>query len=73
MHTNIMKLRGKMVELGYSVKTLAAKTGINRATFYRKLKTGGISFTVGEVHKICDALQLTADETACIFLSQNSH
>lgn len=62
----ILKLRGKMVEKGMNVETLASIMGIDRATLYRKLGNGG-NFTVGEALKINDALELTKEEAYDIF------
>ena len=72
MTVNIPMLRGRMVEKGYNVKTLASQIGIDRSTLYRKLQEQGINLTVGEMHKIIAALNLSKDETACIFLFNNS-
>lgn len=72
MTVNIPKLRGCMVEKGYNVTTLSRRIGMNKASFYRKLQAEGFSFTIGEMYRIIDALQLDREETACIFLSENS-
>lgn len=62
----ILKLRGKMVEKGVNVKSLACAMCIDRATLYRKLNNGE-NFTVGEVLKINDVLGLTKEEAYDIF------
>lgn len=63
---NIPKLRGKMVEKGINVETLADHLGINRSTLYRKLE-GGEKFTIGDAHKIKVLLELTDEEARAIF------
>lgn len=68
MQTNMDLLRGKMAERNVSKEELAQKIGIDASTFYRKMRTDGISFTVGQIHKIVDALELTHDEATAIFL-----
>lgn len=65
---NIPKLRGKMVEMGFSVESLAAEMGIDKSTLYRKLDNGE-KFTVGEAQKIKNALDLTNDEANAIFFA----
>lgn len=65
---NIPKLRGKMVEMGFSVESLAAEMGIDKSTLYRKLDNGE-KFTVGEAQKIKNALDLTNDEASAIFFA----
>lgn len=63
---NVLKLRGKMVEKGYSVESLATKLGIDKSTLYRKLDDCG-KFTVGEAQKIKESLDLTIEEATVIF------
>lgn len=66
---NVNKLKGKIVENGLKVGELALKIGIDRSTFYRKLKNQGDSFTVKEVNLICKELKLTKDEAMEIFFT----
>jgi len=65
---NINKLRGKIVENGYTVTSLAPKIGMDRATFYRKMKDQ--SFTVREAVVISKVLDLNSDEIMAIFFTQ---
>lgn len=62
------KLRGKVKELRMTNEEFAARIGINPGTLYRKMKSNGLSFTVGEMHKIVDVLGLTTEEAKAIFL-----
>jgi len=70
MQVNTRLLKAKMVERGISGDDLAKMIGINPSTFYRKMKTGGNSFTVAEMYAIVDALELTDDEAVLIFLQR---
>jgi AraC-like DNA-binding protein len=63
---NIQKLRGKMVERGLNVETLAVKVGVDRSTLYRKFYACE-KITIGEAQKIKDALSLTDDDAMDIF------
>lgn len=65
---NIPKLKGKIVERGLNVETLAYHMEIDRSTLYRKL-TDAEKFTVGEVQKLKDVLGLTTDEASDIFFA----
>lgn len=65
---NMLKLKGKMVENGYSVETLASKIGVDRSTLYRRFNDGE-KFTLEEVGKIKTALNLADDEATVIFLN----
>lgn len=65
---NIPKLRGKMVEKGYTVETLSGALDIDKSTLYRKLSNGE-GFTVGEAQKIKTTLDLTQEEASDIFFA----
>ena len=69
MQVNVNKLRGIIVERNTPQEAVADHMGINRSTFYRKLKTGGNTFTVEEVQKMVEAIPLSNDEAIAIFFS----
>ena len=69
MTCNIALLRGKIAEKGISQQQLSEKLGISPSTFTRKMNAEGLAFTVGQMHKIVDFLQLTPSEAQKIFLS----
>lgn len=64
---DVNKLKGKIVEKGLNVETLARKIGIDRSTLYRKLNKQGDTLTVREVNIICKELGLSKDEAMDIF------
>ena len=66
--TNMEVLRSKMNERNVSIEALSQKIGVDPSTFYRKLKSGGAAFTVGQMHRIAEVLMLTHDEAISIFL-----
>jgi DNA-binding XRE family transcriptional regulator len=68
MKTNMGELRRKIVEAGTTQEGLADSLGIARSTLYRKMKTGGRSFSIAEAQRIADCLGLTSREAANIFL-----
>ncbi len=68
MSTNMDILRGKMVEKRISSEELSRQIGMNPSTFYRKMRAEGESFTVGQMHKIVEILQLSHSDAASIFL-----
>lgn len=62
------KLKGKIVEAGMTQGELAKKIGISQNTLTRKL-SGRRDFTVGEIDRICDVLQINDNgQKALIFL-----
>ena len=67
---NVNKLRGKIVECGMNIESLAEKTGMSRDTLYRRISKGGIDFTINEADRIAKALSLTATELNEIFFAQ---
>ena len=70
MNVNVNKLKGKIVENGMTVTTLAEKIGMDRATLYRKLSNNGETMLVKDANAIVFALNLTAEEALAIFFSQ---
>lgn len=67
---NVNKLRGKIVENGLTIDEVADKMGINRATFYRKLNSGGKNFLIRDVDALVKILHLKSDEATAIFFAQ---
>lgn len=62
------KLKGKIVERGLNVETLAEMIGVERSSMYRKLNNFE-KITIGEATRIKEALGLTDAEANDIFLS----
>lgn len=67
---NVNKLKGKIVEKGMTVASLAKILGMDRATLYRKLDNGGAGLTVRDANNIAEALELTYDESMSIFFAR---
>lgn len=67
---NVNKLRGRIVEAGLSITELADRIGIDKATFYRKISSGGETFLIKEADAISRELNLTGDEVNAIFFAQ---
>lgn len=70
MAVNVQRLREKIAEGSKTQESIADAMGMNRSTFYRKMKSGGDGFTVGEIHKMMKYIPLTKREATDIFLSQ---
>lgn len=68
---NTQLLKGKIVENGTNVANIAEKLGIDKATLYRHINTGG--FSLREVVGIKNLLNLTEEEAIRIFFGCNSH
>ena len=66
---DVNKLKGKIVEKGYTISTLAQIIGIEKSTFYRRISDSGRSFTIGEVDSIAKCLDLTETEATAIFFN----
>ena len=61
-------LKGKIVENGMSIRTLAREMSINEATLHRKLN-GTSDFTRKEIQKIVSVLSLTSNDIEDIFFA----
>lgn len=64
---NIQMLKGKIVEAGTTQEAIADAIGMNRCTFYRKMKRKGNTFTVEEMNNIVKAIPLSKEEAIQIF------
>lgn len=68
MHTNMAKLKGKIAERAMTQEEVAAKLGIDASTFSRKMSSEGLSFTVAQMHKLVEILEISPREAIQIFL-----
>ena len=73
LKTNIPKLKGLIVEKGITQEQLAKMIDMDSSTFSRKISSSGLKFSIGEVHKLAAALNLSQEEAVNIFLYDNSH
>lgn len=62
------KLRAKMVEANFSASEVSKALGMNRATFYRKMKSG--AFSLKEVETMQNMLNLNTAELIEIFFTR---
>lgn len=69
-NVNINRLKGKIVERGMSIATLAEALEIDRSTLYRKLENDGAGLLVRDANKIATVLDLTRDEAVSIFFAR---
>lgn len=60
-------LKAKIVERNTNISAVAKALGLSKSTFYRRLKNEGRDFSVEEVKKISNYLNLTAKEATNIF------
>lgn len=67
---NINKLKGKMVECGFTIRTLSVASGIKESTLNRRFSSNGEDFSIKEADSLAQALHLTASEVNDIFFSQ---
>jgi plasmid maintenance system antidote protein VapI len=65
---DMLKLKGKIVESGMNVETLAERIGVDRSSMYRKLNNFE-KITIGEASKMKVVLGLTDEEAVNIFLA----
>lgn len=67
---NTRLLRDKIEEKRTSISEVAARMGVDKATLYRRIANSE-SFTIGEVGKITEILNLSHDEAVSIFFSRS--
>ena len=66
---NIPKLKGRMVEKGFTQARLGKAIGVSLSTINQRFKQGGDAFTVGEVERIAMALQMSQQDVNEIFFN----
>lgn len=66
---NTAKLKGLIVERGKTQQAVADSIGIDRSTFYRKMKNGG-EFSIEEVNKMVEEIPLNTKEAVLIFFGE---
>lgn len=64
---NMQKLKGLIVERETTQENVAHEIGIDRSTFYRKMKND--SFTIREAKMIARVIPLSKDEAIEIFFN----
>lgn len=65
---NTHLLRDKIDDRRTTVSEVAAKMGVDKATLYRRIANGD-TFTIGEVSRITEILNLSHEEAVSIFFS----
>lgn len=63
---NEAKLRGRIVEMGYTLTSLAEKIGMSRQSLRAKIK-GIVDFKASEIMAICEALEIPYSEVGLYF------
>lgn len=67
---NVLMLKGKIIEKGFTLEKVAENIGIDRSTMSRKLGNAGEDFTIKQADDIVTLLGLTPIEATSIFFSQ---
>lgn len=67
---NVLMLKGKIIEKGFTLEKVAENIGIDRSTMSRKLGNSGEDFTIKQADGIVTLLGLTPTEATSIFFSQ---
>jgi len=74
-YSELLKLKGKITEKNETIKSVAKKAGMSRNTLGNKLD-GKTSFTIAEIYKISDILDISSEEVVKYFFtdwSQNEN
>lgn len=68
---NIQRMKQFMKNNDLKARDMAAATGINEATWFRKVNRDGDTFTVKEMNMIIEAFDIPKNEAAAIFFNEN--
>ena len=64
-----MKLKGKIIEEGYTISSLAEKVGMNRNTLANKLE-GRTAFDITEIYTLVDILNINPEKVNQYFFTR---
>ena len=67
---NIERLKAVMKERNISIKDASDAMGMDEATYYRRMKGKGEKFTLMEVEKLAEMLDLEGEDVQEIFFSK---
>lgn len=66
---DVSSLKNIIIKQNLSIELLSEKIGIDKSTFYRKLKENGKKFTIEEVIKMSQVLKLNSKQVDEIFFN----
>ena len=64
------ELKAEIIRKGETVKSISSKMGMDRGTFYRKMK-GASEFTRADIRKLVDILGLSSNVAIRIFFADD--
>ena len=67
---NVERLRDEMRKKAVSPEAAAAAMGVDVATYYRRMNRQGSKFTVEEVSRLCELLNLSSRAMQDIFFDR---
>lgn len=70
---DVCKVKARMRQMSISVEDVAQALQIDQSTYYRKIASEGDCFSLAQVKRFAELLQLSGWEAAEIFLGQYSH
>lgn len=70
MRVDIDLLKKSIAASGKTKETVAKELGIDYSTFSRKMNSDALAFSIGQMHKMVDVLDLSADQAKSIFFAQ---
>ena len=70
MQVDVELLKKSIIASGKTKETVAKELGIDYSTFTRKMKCDALAFSVGQMHKLVEVLDLSADQASRIFFAQ---
>jgi hypothetical protein len=58
----VQEVKGRMTAKGVEAEKMAQKLNMNPSTFYRKMKKGGVNFTLGDLMVFKEVLEMSNEE-----------
>lgn len=70
MRVDVDLLKRSIAASGKTKETVAKEIGIDYSTFTRKMNSDALTFSVSQMHRMADALDLSAEQVKSIFFAQ---
>ena len=70
MRVDVDLLKRSIAVSGKTKETVAKELGIDYSTFTRKMNSDALTFSVGQMHRMADVLDLSAEQVKSIFFAQ---
>ena len=70
MHVNKREIISRIKRAGFTQEQVAKQLGISYVTFYRRLDSGAVAFTVKDLYRLMEILSISKQEVVELFFTE---